>query len=106
LSRRVEVAFPIEQPDLKRRLIDEVLMIVQKDNVKAHELLPDGTWKRVKPADGEAPLRSQARFLELAVLNANRRQAPPATPPPASVNGEARPVRRQRRRASNRPTTS
>src|SRR5438093_616625 len=78
LSRRVEVVFPIEQPDLKRRLIDEILMTTLRDNLKPRDLQPDGTWKRVAPAEGEPPLRSQVRFLELAVLNANRRQAPVA----------------------------
>ncbi len=41
LSRRVEVVFPIEQPDLKQRVID-VLRTTLADNVKARELLPDG----------------------------------------------------------------
>src|SRR5205823_10916257 len=52
LSRRVEVAFPIEPPELKRRLIDEILATSLADNVKARELQPDGTWKRVTPPDG------------------------------------------------------
>ena len=43
LSRRVEVVFPIEQPDLKQRLIREILATSLADNVKARELLPDGT---------------------------------------------------------------
>jgi polyphosphate kinase len=99
LSRRVEVVFPIEVPELKRRLIDEILMTTLRDNLKARELQPDGTWKRVAVLEGEPQLRSQERFLELAVLNANRRQVPVAAPPP-SVNGDARPVRRQRRRGA------
>src|SRR5437764_8381075 len=40
LSRRVEVVFPIEQPELKQRLV-EILDISLADNVKARELLPD-----------------------------------------------------------------
>src|SRR5262245_33219842 len=40
LSRRVEVVFPIEQPDLKQRLIAEVLATSLADNVKARLLLP------------------------------------------------------------------
>src|SRR5204863_5569655 len=47
LSRRVEVVFPIEQPDLKQRLIDEILAISLVDNVKARELLPDARYQRV-----------------------------------------------------------
>ncbi|MDB5311258.1 MAG: ppk [Gemmataceae bacterium] len=66
LSRRVEVVFPIEQPDLKARLIDEILKTTLADNVKARELLSDGTYRRVTPAPGEPLVRSQQRFLELA----------------------------------------
>jgi polyphosphate kinase len=73
LSRRVEVVFPIEQPDLKHRLI-EILTITLNDNVKARELLPDGTYRRVKPKEGEAPLHSQERFLDLALAGSIRRQ--------------------------------
>src|SRR5207249_9654830 len=40
LSRRVEVVWPIEQPDLKQRLIQEMLATSLADNVKARELLP------------------------------------------------------------------
>ncbi len=97
LSRRVEVAFPIEPPELKRRLIDEIMAISLADNVKARELMPDGTWKRVTPPEGTPLVRSQARFLELAQINAARRQAMVAVPPPSS-NGEAPPVRKPRRR--------
>ena len=53
LSRRVEVVFPIEQPDLKQRVI-EILKVTLADNVKARELLPDGTYRRVKPPEGAA----------------------------------------------------
>ena len=65
-GRRVEVVFPVEQADLKARLIDEILRTTLADNVKARELQPDGTYKRVKPKPGEAAVRSQQRFLELA----------------------------------------
>jgi len=66
LSRRVEVVFPIEQPDLKRRLIEEILAISLADNVKARRLLPDGRWERVVPEPGQPRIRSQEKFLELA----------------------------------------
>lgn len=66
LSRRVEVVFPIEQPDIKQRLIDEILKITLEDNVKARRLLSDGTYERVVPKPGEPAIRSQQRFLELA----------------------------------------
>lgn len=89
LSRRVEVVFPIEQPDLKARVID-VLKTTLADNVKARELQPDGTYRRVKPADGEPAVRSQLRFLEQAAESASRQAAGPTpdattTPPPVQA---------------------
>ena len=68
LSRRVEVVFPVEQADLKARVIDEVLGLSLADTVKARELKSDGSYERVKPTD--PPLRSQSRFLELAAKSA------------------------------------
>jgi polyphosphate kinase len=70
LSRRVEVVFPIEQPDLKHRLIHEILAISLADNVKARVLLPDGTYRRVVPAPGQPRVRSQQVFLERAAEHA------------------------------------
>ncbi|MFO0824452.1 MAG: polyphosphate kinase 1 [Gemmataceae bacterium] len=81
LSRRVEVVFPIEQPDLKQRVID-ILKVTLADNVKARELLPDGTYRRVKPAEGVTPLRSQQRFMEMVAEAGNRAAAQPVAEAP------------------------
>jgi polyphosphate kinase len=74
LSRRVEVVFPIEQADLKARLIDEVLRTTMSDNVKARVLRADGSYEQVRPKDAEPQVRSQQRFLELAEEAAARLQ--------------------------------
>ncbi len=81
LSRRVEVVWPVEQADLKQRLV-EVLNTVLADNVKARELLPDGSYRRVAPKPEEPRLRAQERFLELAAQNAMRLLADTTPPPP------------------------
>jgi polyphosphate kinase len=73
LSRRVEVVFPVETPELKNRLVNEVLATCLADNVKARELLPDGSYRRVAREATQPPLRSQERFLEIAAQNAQRR---------------------------------
>jgi polyphosphate kinase len=71
LIRRVEVVFPIEQPDLKQRVI-EILHITLADNVKARQLMPDGTYRRLTPAPGQPVVRSQFRFLEMYSEAGNR----------------------------------
>jgi polyphosphate kinase len=63
--RRVEVMFPIEAPDLKRRILKEVLPTYLRDNQRTRLLRSDGTYVRVQPAPGEAPHRSQAEFLTM-----------------------------------------
>jgi polyphosphate kinase len=98
LSRRVEVVFPIEAPELKQRLIREVLAISQGDNEKARELLPDGSYRRVMPEPGKPLVRSQQRFLEIALQNAGRRLSEgPLLVPPAEIKPTPR-VRTARKR--------
>ena len=66
LDRRVEVAVPILDPTLKKRVVDEVLGLSLADNVKARRVLPDGSSERVRRAEGEPPVRSQQALLEMA----------------------------------------
>jgi polyphosphate kinase len=84
LSRRVEVIFPIEQPNLKQRLISEIIAISLADNVKARELLPNGTYRRLSPSGNEPKVRSQERFLELAAQSAAGRHAEEQAATPAA----------------------
>jgi len=65
LDRRVEAATPIVDPELKRRVVEEVLGMSLKDNVKARLVLPDGQSRRVQREVGELPLRSQTALVEL-----------------------------------------
>lgn len=98
LSRRVEVVWPVEQPDLKNRLINEVLAISLADNVKARELLPDGSYRPVTPKDGEPVVRSQERFLDLAKASAERRRMILEVPPVHTDEAEQKRKPRRRHR--------
>ena len=64
--RRVDVAFPIETPGLRERIITEILGTMLGDTAKARALRSDGTYERLKPASGEAVVRSQEQFMALA----------------------------------------
>jgi polyphosphate kinase len=100
LSRRVEVVFPIEVPDLKQRLIREMLSTSLGDNVKSRELQPDGSYRRPAPKPDQSRVRSQERFLELAAQNGARR-TPELTPPTPPVVQQPSGVRRQRKRQTS-----
>ena len=75
LERRVEVAAPVLDPELKQRVIDEVLGMALKDNVKARRIRADGQSERIVRGDGEPPLRSQTALLELTASNKSSTQA-------------------------------
>jgi polyphosphate kinase len=64
--RRVEVAFPIETPQLRENIINEVLPRFLDDRVKARELQPDGSYRRLKPEGPEPRSQAQWHFREVS----------------------------------------
>jgi polyphosphate kinase len=62
--RRVEVAFPIENPALRDHLIKEVLPRFLNDHVKAREMQSDGSYRRLKPEASEERSQAQWHFRE------------------------------------------
>ena len=63
-TRRVEVAVPIEDVDLRAR-IQEMFITMLSDNVKAREQQPDGTYVCLTPEEN-TPLNSQEYFFDAA----------------------------------------
>ena len=68
--RRVETVFPIEDPELRRRIIEDILQIELRDNEDARELQPDGTYTAPERPEGEEPFRAQKYFMAAAMLRA------------------------------------
>ncbi len=64
LNRRVEVLFPVRDGRIRKAIKENILDVHLRDNVKAKRLLPDGTYERVLPREGEKPLNSQVWLLE------------------------------------------
>lgn len=71
--RRIEVCFPVLDPKLKKRVIEESLMIYLEDNAQAWDMDGDGHYRRRKPAKGKR-LSAQASVLEKLATQAG----PPA----------------------------
>ena len=63
MMRRVELAWPVTDPVQRQRIVDEDLVAYLHDGVDAWDLLPDGTYARVKP-----PARSQAHGAQAALM--------------------------------------
>ena len=77
--RRVEIAFPVEQPALRDRIIDEVLPKFLHDRVKARELQPDGSYRRLKPEGKEPREQAQLQFRERSRRLAKKSRKPKRT---------------------------
>jgi polyphosphate kinase len=63
LDRRVELLAPIEDPRLRKHLKEDVLDVCLRDNVKARRLQPDGSYERMRPAEGEELIDQQSRLI-------------------------------------------
>ena len=64
--RRIELAFPVESPPLREEIIKEVLPSFLNDRVKARELQPDGSYRRLKPEGKEPRAQAQWHFREVS----------------------------------------
>jgi polyphosphate kinase len=64
--RRIEVMFPVEDPAAKARILEEVLGLGLRDNVKARQLLSDGAYAPVPLQLDGAAVRSQTTLIDLA----------------------------------------
>ena len=60
--RRIETCTPIEEPALKARVIRESLTLALKDTRQAWLMRPDGSYVRVRPAEGEAEASLQEQL--------------------------------------------
>ena len=60
-DKRVEIATPIEDPQIEKRLCD-MLAVMLADNVKARRLTSDGSYQKID--DGSEQINSQELFLK------------------------------------------
>lgn len=72
LDKRVEILFPVEDPDLKEQVI-HILRVQLEDNVKAHILQPDGTYEKIDKR-GKELVMAQQQFCEEAVAAVQARK--------------------------------
>ncbi len=65
-ERRVEVMFPVEAPELKRRICDEIIPVYLRDNCRARVLMPDGSYVRAAAWHDEPEHRAQRELLAVS----------------------------------------
>jgi len=73
LERRVELMFPVLQANLKEK-VTESLEVLFRDNVKAHTLQSNGTWKRSQPSLDENGVLEEERRAQ-GIFQHRMRQA-------------------------------
>jgi len=65
-ERRVEVMFPVEDPELKHRICEEIIPVYLADNTRARILMADGSYQRIEALEEQEARRSQQELLALA----------------------------------------
>ena len=100
---RVEVGVRVEDPVLVQKLTD-ILQLQLRDNVNAREMRPDGSYQKVKPAEGEELVNGQMGMYDLlkddwtqpepwkSTTLAPEPEAPAPGPAAAPVGTEAAPA--------------
>ena len=71
LDKRVEITFPVEDVDLKQKVI-EILQVQLADTLKAHVMQPDGSYEKLD-LRGRDRLEAQQYFCQCA-LEANKKE--------------------------------
>jgi len=77
--RRVEVMFPLLDPELRDRVLREIVPVYLADNTRARRLDAGGVFHLLSPAAGEPARRCQIELLEqrtVAATNAAEQAAP------------------------------
>ncbi len=63
MLRRVELAWPVLDPVLRERVIEECLTVYLNDNTDAWALQPDSSYDRLQPAVRRQKLSAQAQLM-------------------------------------------
>jgi polyphosphate kinase len=72
--RRIEVVFPVDDPALRDRIINQILATQLEDNVKASLLASDGTYHRPAVKKEAGARGSQGEFMALALGESKARR--------------------------------
>ncbi len=67
LDRRVEIAWPVEDPKIKSEIMKSLLSVSMKDNIKGRELQPDMNYIRYIADGKDKKINSQEWLMDYAV---------------------------------------
>jgi polyphosphate kinase len=78
--RRVEVMFPLLDPELRDRVLREIVPVYLADNTRARRLDSSGVFDMLRPGPGDPARRCQLEFLEQRSAAAAPAPAEPGPP--------------------------
>jgi polyphosphate kinase len=67
INRRVELLFPLQGPELIRRVRDDILALYLSDTVQGRQMQSDGTYVRRRAEAGKRSVNAQAKLVKQAV---------------------------------------
>lgn len=111
-ERRVEVMFPVEDPELRERIVEEILPVYLGDNRRARQLTAEGTYVAVSAGKNDTLRRSQQELLHLSAGRtpyAARQQellGTPETKKAVSQKGKKPAVAKSKSSKSSKSTTN
>jgi polyphosphate kinase len=82
--RRIEVVYPIEDPAIRQRIVEQIIGPILRDTRNARMLRPSGSYAAIPPPKGDEPFSSQDAFIAEAAA-----MAPPIELPGEDFAGEA-----------------
>ena len=85
-DRRVEVMFPVEAPELRKQICEDLIPTYLRDNTRSRILMADGSYVRPVVAPGNPEYRAQYELLGLTPVTV---EAPTASEQD-SLNGVAK----------------
>ncbi len=65
LNRRIELLFPLENPEHIRYIREDVLETYLRDNQLAYKMQSNGTYEKKEPEEGEQPVNVQEWLMHL-----------------------------------------
>jgi len=65
LNRRIELLFPLENPEHIRYVREDVLETYLRDNLLAYKMQSNGKYEQKQPEEGEQPVNVQDRLMHM-----------------------------------------